>query len=128
MVGEMEVVADWLRHAESDLALAKVAADGAILYETLCFHAQQAAEKAIKAVLVSRGIVPPRSHNLGMLADLLPDDSPLPECLADMVGLSDYAVGSRYPGVYEPIEESEYREAVELAEAVFLWAREAVSF
>ena len=44
---------DWLRHAESDLSLAQIKRNGdEILIETLCFHAQQAAEKALKAVLV----------------------------------------------------------------------------
>lgn len=41
---------DWLRRARSDLALAKVPLPEGALYEDLCFHAQQAAEKAIKAV------------------------------------------------------------------------------
>ena len=55
---------DWLRHARSDLALASaVGPVGDILAETLCFHAQQAAEKALKAVLVHVGIEFPRTHS-----------------------------------------------------------------
>jgi HEPN domain-containing protein len=50
---------DWLRHARSDLALARTTPTPEIMLEALCFHAQQAAEKAIKAVLVVRGITPP---------------------------------------------------------------------
>ena len=41
---------DWLRHACSDLELARVARTPKILLEGLCFHAQQAAEKALKAL------------------------------------------------------------------------------
>jgi len=40
--------ADWLQHAQSDLALARTTPLPPILSEELCFHAQQAAEKAIK--------------------------------------------------------------------------------
>ena len=41
-------------------------------------------------------------------------------------GLSDYAVASRYPGVSEPVEVEEYREAVDLAEAVVYWAERVI--
>ena len=41
---------DWIQRARSSLALAKVPLPEGALYEDLCFHAQQAAEKAIKAV------------------------------------------------------------------------------
>ena len=64
---------DWLRHARSDLAMASaVGPVGDILAETLCFHAQQAAEKALKAVLVHGGIEFPRTHSLRLLVDTLP--------------------------------------------------------
>ena len=56
--------ADWLRHAGSDLALSRTPADNEVLPETLAFHAQQAAEKSLKAVLLHAGIEPPRTHNL----------------------------------------------------------------
>ena len=49
------------------LLLRKAAIDD----ETLGFHAQQAAEKAIKALLALAGCDYPRSHNIGLLLDLL---------------------------------------------------------
>ena len=52
---------DWLRYARSDLALAQQRQAPEILLATLCFHAQQAAEKSIKAVLVQRGMIFPYS-------------------------------------------------------------------
>ncbi len=67
--------ADWLRHAYSDLALARTTPLPPILFEDLCFHAQQAAEKAIKAILVAYNIPVPRTHNLRTLFDLLPAES-----------------------------------------------------
>ena len=45
--------ADWLRYAVSDLELARTTPSSRILLEALCFHAQQAAEKALRACLKS---------------------------------------------------------------------------
>ena len=41
---------DWLARSKSDLAIAKAPLPEEALYEDLCFHAQQAAEKALKAI------------------------------------------------------------------------------
>jgi HEPN domain-containing protein len=46
---------EWLNRAQSNLGLARVKGND-IYLEDLCFHAQQAAEKAIKALLIKRGI------------------------------------------------------------------------
>jgi HEPN domain-containing protein len=43
----------WLKYAKSDLLIAEVETDG-VLFETRCFHAQQAVEKVLKAVLIAR--------------------------------------------------------------------------
>ena len=61
---------EWLNRARSDLSMAKAQGVG-IYYEDLCFHAQQAAEKAIKAVLLHRGIRFPYVHDIGELIRLL---------------------------------------------------------
>lgn len=66
--------ADWLRHAYSDLALAGITPLPQVLLEQLCFHAQQAAEKALKGILVACNVAVPRTHNLRTLFDLLPAD------------------------------------------------------
>jgi len=47
--------ADWLARAKSDLAIAKAPLPQGAIYEDLCFHAQQAAEKALKAVYQHHG-------------------------------------------------------------------------
>ncbi len=103
--------ADWLRHAYSDLALASTIPLPQILLEQLCFHAQQAAEKALKAILIAYDIPVPRTHNLRTLFDLVPVDVPAPPGIQEAAGLSDYAVASRYPGDSESIEADESREA-----------------
>src|SRR5215217_5530103 len=61
---------EWLGSARSDLIYAKIHAPGVDL-EARCFEAQQAAEKAIKAVLIDRGIDFPFTHNLLRLLTLL---------------------------------------------------------
>ena len=61
---------EWLNRAKSNLALAKSRVPDAYL-EDLCFEAQQAAEKAIKAVLLALEIDYPYTHDLAHLLSLL---------------------------------------------------------
>ena len=64
---------EWLNRARSNLALANSRISGAYL-EDLCFDAQQAAEKAIKAVMIARDIDFPYMHDLGSLLTLLEEN------------------------------------------------------
>lgn len=112
---------DWLKHARSDLALASGRKSRRVLYEHLCFHAQQAAEKALKCVFVCRGIRVPRTHDLAYLIDLLPDGSRSP-VLIEVPTLTKYAVQQRYPGEVPPLTMKHRRRAVSLAEGVVEWA------
>ena len=118
--------ADWLRYARSDLELARVTRPDEVLFEGLCFHAQQAAEKALKAVLIAKGVPPPKTHNIRTLLDLLPQEVIAPQEIEDAASLTDYAVTSRYPGDFEFVDEEEYKETVRLAETVVLWAERIV--
>jgi HEPN domain-containing protein len=62
----------WLARARSDLALARVALTAPdVLLEDACYHTQQCAEKALKALLLQRQIVFPYTHVLETLLDLL---------------------------------------------------------
>ncbi len=117
---------DWLRHAWSDLELARTRRNSKILLEDLCFHAQQATEKALKAVLIFRSVPFLRTHNIRALMDLLPEDLNLPEEAKKAPILTDYAVLTRYPGDFEPVTEEEYQEAVRIAEMVVRWAEKMV--
>lgn len=114
--------ADWLRYARSDFELARVTRPDEVLLEGLCFHAQQAVEKVLKAVLIAKGIPPPKTHNIRTLLDLLPRDISPPQQVEDAASLTDYAVVSRYPGDFESVDEREYKQAIRLAETVILWA------
>ena len=92
------------------------------MLETLCFHAQQAVEKSIKAILVAKSIPFPRTHHLDTLIGLLPAKVPMPRDEAEVVVLTEFAVAIRYPGLDEPVTEEEYLEAVCLAESAVRWA------
>ena len=113
---------DWLHRAHSDLNLARLSRPEGVLLEDLCYHAQQAAEKSLKAVLVVNSVAVPNIHSIRRLLDLLPAKLDIPGEVQDAAGLTDYAVSSRYPGDLEPVDEDEHREAVRLAEAVVSWA------
>lgn len=115
---------EWLNRARSNLAMAKNRIPEAYL-EDLCFEAQQAAEKAIKAVMIARGIDFPYVHDLGNLLALLDENGEtIPESIDIVMSLTTYATTTRYPNVGSPVEEREYREAVAIAEAVVRWAEE----
>lgn len=115
---------EWMNRARSNLALAKNRIPEAYL-EDLCFEAQQAAEKAIKAVLITRGIEFPYVHDLNRLLALLEEAGEIiPETIRKAESLTTYAITTRYPSAGNPISLQEYREALEIAEAVSQWAEE----
>lgn len=119
--------AEWLRYARSDLAFARLDVGPAMLLETMGFHAQQAAEKAVKAVLVwNTGEEPPRTHDIGFLLIEVPPYL-RPERPEEIARLTRYAVTFRYPDDIGEMDEAEREEAVALAEAAVSWAEGLVS-
>ena len=88
-------------------------------YETVGFHAQQAAEKFLKAVLVKHQVEFPKSHDLVRLRTLV---SRVDQALADVVAAADsltpHGVEFRYPGEVAPLSHEQGAEAVRLAERV----------
>ena len=113
----------WLRYAKSDLALARIEKPAGVLLESLCFHTQQAVEKALKAALIFVEIDFPKTHNIRTLLDLIPADIDIPKDVEESAILTDYAVEIRYPGISESVDEGEYRQAIGLAEAVVGWVQ-----
>lgn len=114
---------DWLIHSRSDLRLAKISLkDTQILPEDCTFHAQQCAEKALKALLIAKSIEYPRTHSLEVLVGLLNERGmQIPETIDQAYILTQYAVQTRYPGEWEPITRHEARKAMELAEYILVW-------
>jgi len=88
----------WIRKAESDfknIELVLPAPDAP--FDTVCFHAQQAAEKYLKALLTFFGIPFGRIHDLPELVLFMPDDCPVRDIVGDLSDLTDAAVSARYP-------------------------------
>ena len=126
--GSVGTAQAWLRRAKSNLAIAKQPKPQESLWEDLCFDAQQAVEKALKAVLVFRGIDFPKTHDIAEILSLLSQSGQrVPEEFWKADELTHYAVETRYPSEEEPVTEEEYREAVALAEKVVRWADESLS-
>jgi HEPN domain-containing protein len=119
---------EWLNRARSNLKRAKADArlEG-IYWEDLCFDAQQAAEKAIKAVLLHYEIEFPYVHDLARLLTLLSEnDVEVPEDVKAAETMTPYATTIRYPMPYESMTKEQYEEAVHLAETVVTWAQKHV--
>ena len=117
---------DWLRHARADLALASVALPEDGLLELLCFHAQQAVEKCLKAVLLAQGAELIKTHDIGRLITALSPGLEPPQEVLLSTRLQLYASDTRYPGTEEEVSEREHEEAVSLAMAVVEWASRQV--
>jgi len=119
---------EWLRRAKSNLALASQPKLDQVYWEDLCFEAQQAAEKAIKAVLLSKGVRFRLVHDIAELLTLLEQNHvPVPEDIRAAAALTDYSVEARYPGPFEPVTENEFIEALSIAKAVVSWAENQIS-
>ncbi len=120
--------ASWLRRARSNLARARGGRTAPeVLYEDLCFDAEQAAEKALKALLVYRKAPFPKTHAIMDLLTLIQQgEIDVPEEIREAAVLSVYAVESRYPGVSEEVTTEDYAEAVALAERVMRWVESLV--
>ena len=113
---------EWLNRAKSSLSQAKNRLSDTYL-EDHCFNAQQAVEKAIKAVMLLRGIEFPYVHDLARLMSTLEEAGEvIPDAIRGAVTLTRFAVQTRYPSLDEPVSEQEYDKAVEIACAVVRWA------
>lgn len=112
--------AAWLAKADNDLLnIANNLAAADVPWDTVCFHAQQAAEKSLKAVLVAFGALPPRTHDLLALLARCADHAPdLADLEADCRALTSFGVASRYPDdLFEPTE-ADGRRMVDIARHV----------
>src|SRR5689334_532860 len=93
---------EWVRKAEGDLGHVGLAATGTgpdkRLYDGICFHCQQAAEKYLKALLQEAGLPIPRTHSLLTLRTLLlPTYPQLKSLRRGLNFMTRFAVDIRYP-------------------------------
>ena len=104
-----DVLKEWIAKAEGDFLTAsrELAAVDRPNYDAVCFHAQQCAEKYLKALLIARGQTPPKIHDLAQLHRLLVPVCPEWQWSVDELRLlSRSAVISRYPGEVAELTEA----------------------
>jgi len=119
----------WLVKAENDLKTAQtmLAADPPVT-DVVCFHAQQCAEKSLKAFLTFADIHVEKTHFLPRLIELCKGADPAFDNLRDAaIALTDYAVEVRYPDDYREIFLNEAAEAVKEAEKIITFVRRKLS-
>jgi HEPN domain-containing protein len=113
----------WLEHARSDLRLARLAIGQGVLPEQICFHAQQAVEKALKAILLARKVEFPFTHDLEELLSIFAGAGiAVPAELQEAGALTPYAVETRYPGFWGEISNADISHALTLAQEALSWA------
>jgi HEPN domain-containing protein len=94
---------EWLNRARSNLIQARFRQPDVYL-EDLCFQAQQAAENALKAILLHRELAFPSTHDLSHLIGIFAGHGlHVPDVILDAADLSQYAVVTRYPDVVEDV-------------------------
>lgn len=122
-----EVAKILLAKANDDVnLLEEVISNEKVRDEIIGFHAQQAAEKMLKALLMAKNIHYRRTHDLRELIDLLRDnDIEFPEYLMEIRTLSPFAVEFRYD--YIPVEEEDpfdRHQALELVQKLRKWVED----
>jgi len=107
----VELIKAWIKKADRDLQTVKNEFNSEEpVFESICFHSQQAAEKYLKAYLIYLEIPFKKTHEIGELITLCEvKDKEILNLKEESDALTDYAVEIRYPDdFYEPsIEESE---------------------
>jgi len=122
-----KVVRQWLEHAEEDLRLAKHAfkLSSSRPYKLIAFHAQQCAEKYLKAYLALKKVDFPYTHNISLLLEMSSKHAAWVKDLREAEILTDYAVTARYPGT-ESVTKKEAELAVKIADKVRSVVRKAL--
>jgi|SRR5579884_792616 len=117
---------EWLNRARSNLARAAHVLPGVYL-EDLCFDAQQAAEKAIKAVFIRLAAPFPYVHDLAHLLQRLQRSGvKVPKYVWRAGELSPFAALTRYPALVGPVTKRQHQRAVRIAQGVLRWAARQV--
>ncbi len=115
----------WFSKAQNDLLTSETMLRVEIPpTDTICFHAQQCAEKVLKAFLLFHDQVIERTHYLPRLIELCSFiDASFQEIRSQAVALTDYAVVARYPDDWREIPNEEAVEAVDYAKQIMIFVR-----
>lgn len=118
-------IKQWLDMADTDLGVAKHLMENYYPkpLEIICYHCQQAAEKAIKAIVVSKGTQGgmPKLHDLSFLLNQVKNFVEIEEKYFDYAdALTPYGVAVRYPNELF-LEEHHARNAIRYADEIVQW-------
>lgn len=117
----------WIEYAEEDLRLAKYALNikSSCPYKLIAYHAQQCAEKYLKALLALKKVDFPYTHNIALLIELCSPHAHWRKELQGAEILTPYAITARYPGKYR-VAKKDAVQAVEIAANVKKIVRKAL--
>lgn len=114
-----DIAQRWLRWADEDLALAEhTAADPDVVARGACVWAHQAAEKALKALLILRDIDPPKLHDLDRLAQRLPGGEGSAFSTIELPELTRWSIEGRYPADLDEATHADAEKAMVVARQV----------
>ena len=122
-------VRQWLQYGDEDLLLARhgLTLQPFVPHRLIAYHAQQCAEKYLKAYLVFRAIEFPFTHNLARLIEIAQAERIWPDSILDADTLTPYAITARYPGEDEPVSAEEANRAIAIAEQTRQLVRQALT-
>ena len=116
----------WLKHAQSDLNIAEIDQEG-ILFELRCFHAQQAVEKSLKAILIAHKKEISKTHRIDQIIHQLSKVIEIPSFVNAAEYLTEYATDLRYPSDYGILSRDEWKEAIKIARQIVEWVEGIIS-
>ena len=104
-----EIVREWIEKADGDYVTAnrEFMAEDRPNYDAVCFHSQQCIEKMMKAVLINKNEVPPRTHDLVYISQIIKTGYDNWDWLQEELRyLSHSSVAFRYPGESAELDEA----------------------
>jgi HEPN domain-containing protein len=106
---DIKELKSWIANAEEDLDATKALIRlSKPLLSGACFHAQQCAEKYLKALLILKDVDFPKTHDLPTLNTICNEAGIFTGLdLQQLVDLTEYAVRRRYPGDQPSLEEAQ---------------------
>ncbi|MBN1461571.1 MAG: HEPN domain-containing protein [Armatimonadetes bacterium] len=129
-----ELVDAWLDRAARDrLAAERLEPDedergGYPLYGVAAFHRQQAAEKALKALLSAHSVEFKKTHDLSRLLGLAAETAPVFSELESLAAtLAPFAVEIRYPGDWDDLTAEEYAEVKDASTTIVARVEECLA-
>ncbi|MBI3268476.1 MAG: HEPN domain-containing protein [Planctomycetes bacterium] len=118
MFGPTDLAKGWIAKGDSDFATARLVLQSPGPYDTACFHAQQAAEKYLKAVVALAGLPIPHTHDLErILSVCVGAQLGVSLAPARLASLTPYAVQLRYSPTFWP-DAGTVRQALDIVDEV----------